>query len=229
MSRKTMIKICGLTTVADCRTVSKHPVDFAGFIMTESRRQVSVAQAAFYIRHLDRKVKPIGVFTDESSDYIRDAAAAAGLAGVQLHGAVDLKKITALRRMIPHIAIWQCLAVHLEQPPRKSMRFIQQQIDQAEKSGSQPDVWLLDSRSRDLQGGTGKSFAWDEFTGLCHKLPLAVAGGLNPENVDMAILCLRPRIVDCCGGVETGGIKDPLKIAAFCATVQNADGEREIG
>ena len=50
------------------------------------------------------------------------------------------------------------------------------------------------------------------------KVPVILAGGLNTENVGMAIRQVRPYAVDVATGVEVSpGIKDPLKVRAFIA------------
>ena len=50
-----------------------------------------------------------------------------------------------------------------------------------------------------------------------------LAGGLNAENVGVAIEQVRPYAVDISGGVEINkGIKDAVKIAAFMRGVSNA-------
>ena len=54
-------------------------------------------------------------------------------------------------------------------------------------------------------------------------LPIVLAGGLNAENVGVAIEQVRPYAVDVSGGVEASkGIKDAAKIAAFMRGVSNA-------
>ena len=47
---------------------------------------------------------------------------------------------------------------------------------------------------------------------------------MNPENVARAIGIVRPHAVDVSSGVETGGVKDFLKIKQF---IENVRGLRE--
>jgi phosphoribosylanthranilate isomerase len=46
-------------------------------------------------------------------------------------------------------------------------------------------------------------------------MPVILAGGLTPSNVNEAIKCVRPYAVDTASGVETNGKKDETKIIDF--------------
>ena len=77
-------------------------------------------------------------------------------------------------------------------------------VEKAKKSSA--DYILLDHG----KGGTGESFDWSLIRNMDR--PYFLAGGLNAENVEQAILQTHPFAVDISSGVETDGVKDPKKI-----------------
>jgi phosphoribosylanthranilate isomerase len=66
--------------------------------------------------------------------------------------------------------------------------------------------------------GSGQTFDWSTIK---TDKPFFLAGGLNPENVSEAIKKTAPYAVDVSSGVETGGVKDPVKIKEFIRRVRN--------
>jgi len=90
---------------------------------------------------------------------------------------------------------------------------------------------LLDAYRPGVPGGTGETFDWQRIPGDLAK-PVILAGGLTPDNVADAVSQVRPYAVDVSGGVEAvhaaatqvietrKGIKDPLRVRAFCERVQ---------
>src|SRR5262249_11777937 len=94
------------------------------------------------------------------------------------------------------------------------------------------DLHLLDAYRPGQPGGTGESFDWELLSGRKSAVPLILAGGLTPANVDQAIAASRPYAVDVASGVETGpGIKDHDLMAEFAARAQStapAEGEEAV-
>jgi phosphoribosylanthranilate isomerase len=81
---------------------------------------------------------------------------------------------------------------------------------------------LLDAYHPDVQGGTGSSFDWGMLP-KHSRLPIILAGGLSPENADLAVQRVRPYALDVSSGVEAGkGIKDEAKMAAFIRKTNQA-------
>ncbi len=83
------------------------------------------------------------------------------------------------------------------------------------------DAILLDSgRPQDAQrslGGTGQTHDWSISRDIRETLdlPVYLAGGLNPENVAVALEIVRPFAVDVCSGVRSEGRLDEEKLTAF--------------
>ena len=69
--------------------------------------------------------------------------------------------------------------------------------------------------------GSGETFDWSAVAGV--KREFFLAGGLNANNVAAAIQALHPFGVDVSSGIETEGVKDLTKMAAFVAAVRKED------
>ena len=78
------------------------------------------------------------------------------------------------------------------------------------------DLLLLDSGM-----GSGETFDWSAVDGVRRNYLLA--GGLHAGNVAAAVRKLHPYGVDVSSGIETEGIKDIKKMAAFVAAVREED------
>jgi phosphoribosylanthranilate isomerase len=84
------------------------------------------------------------------------------------------------------------------------------------------DRIILDTYNANQAGGTGKTFDWGlaQQLGKHVRLPIILAGGLNPGNVRQAIEQVSPFAVDTSSGVEGVGIKDEEKVRSFIEAVR---------
>jgi phosphoribosylanthranilate isomerase len=217
------IKICGLRRAEDVRAVNRARPDYAGFVMTCSRRCVSLQDACGLIRLLDPLIRPVGVFGNENEADIAGIAAAAGMAVIQLHSPADPGRIARLRGLLAaagrnSVLIWQSLAL---ENPACDLESGVARMQLIESSG-QPDTWLLDRCLPGQPGGTGLCLDWRQVAAAMGGRLFILAGGLSPDNVRQALAAARPWAVDCSSGVETEGWKDPAKILAFCRAVRSA-------
>ena len=75
---------------------------------------------------------------------------------------------------------------------------------------------------REGAGGTGRRHDWRTSRLIREAVPVPVflAGGLGPHNVDEAIAEVGAFGLDICSGVRTGGRLDPRKLAAFFAPIR---------
>jgi phosphoribosylanthranilate isomerase len=85
-------------------------------------------------------------------------------------------------------------------------------------------MYLLDTKSEDAYGGTGQSFNRQIAVGVAGRIPVIIAGGLNPDNVAGVVEEVHPWGVDVSSGVETDGQKDMAKIKNFISEVKAVAG-----
>ena len=92
---------------------------------------------------------------------------------------------------------------------------------------NEEDVWKAENSAADEilldhgAGGTGESFDWSLLKNCRRRFFLA--GGLTPDNVQLAIEEAKPYAVDVSSSLETDGKKDPCKIRRFVTAVRGAD------
>lgn len=204
---RTRVKICGITRVEDALAAVAHGCDAIGLVFYEkSPRHVCPEQAAEIVARLPAFVSAVGLFVDAGADYIRKVTGQARLDLLQFHG---------------NESPGECRAYGL--PYMKAVRVrTGTNLLQYARDYHDARALLLDAYAEGVAGGTGRVFDWNLIpAGL--SLPVVLAGGLNAENVGLAINQVHPYAVDVSGGVEISkGIKDAAKIAAFMRGVSNA-------
>lgn len=100
-------------------------------------------------------------------------------------------------------------------------------VYEAIEAAENADAILLDSGNPNLDvkelGGTGRTHNWDISRRIVEQTekPVFLAGGLNPENVRMAIERVGPYGVDLCSGVRTDGALDKSKLEGFIGRISN--------
>lgn len=214
-NNRPIVKICGLRRREDAEAAGFLQPDLAGFILSPGyRRSIDIEKAKTLRRILSPQIGTVGVFADASYAEIVRAADAGCISMIQLHGSEDetyIREITALTGL----------------PVIKAFRIGGTEDLAAAAASSAPWV-LLDSGF-----GTGRCFDWnllDRFLkaqAAEHDRSLfprghrwILAGGLTAENVSAAVQRFHPDGVDVSSKVETGGWKDPAKMAAFLAAAR---------
>ena len=208
------IKICGISTPETLAAVIAARADFVGFnFHPASPRYVSPLQAQAFGAHAAGRVKRVGLFVDPKDDALADAFASGGLDALQLHGGESPARAAELRARFG-LPVWKVISVASRAD-----------LARAETYVGAADFILLDAKTPagSLPGGMGLKFDWALLRGWKAPLPWGLAGGLTADNVAAAIAATGATLVDAASGVESAiGIKDPAKIADFCAAVRAA-------
>ena len=151
------------------------------------------------------------------ADAIIDHHKFCGTTTIQLVDHVPHDELRKLRRGLPGVRLVQVIHVMDEQS-----------IAAAVAVDGRVDMILLDSGNPTLEvkelGGTGRTHDWRLSKKIRErvKVPLILAGGLNPRNVSAAIRVVQPYGVDLCSGIRTQGRLDEAGLSAFFKSVANA-------
>ena len=196
----TKVKLCGLSHECDIAAVNELRPDLVGFVFAKkSKRYVSPERAAQLRALLAPGILAAGVFVNEPVESVAGLLDRGVIDVAQLHGSEDDAYIASLR-------------VLTDKPIFRAFK-IKSEDDLPAIESCTADLVLLDSGA-----GTGKTFDWSLVQSV--RRPYFLAGGLDPENVADAIAALHPYGVDVSSGIETDGVKDEVKMAAFVAAAR---------
>jgi phosphoribosylanthranilate isomerase len=201
----TAIKVCGVTRPEDADLAAALGASAIGMLFwPNSPRCVTVDRARAIAGALPPFVTTVGVFVDQPMHEVESIAAAVGLGAIQLHGQeVPDTYANVTRRVIKTVAVGD-----------ESAR------TRAAAVPSRATV-LLDAHDPVKHGGTGRVIDWTIAAGIAQRRPVILSGGLNPDNVAVAVQAVSPYAVDVSSGVESApGRKDAAKLRAFFAAVR---------
>ncbi|MCS7044881.1 MAG: phosphoribosylanthranilate isomerase [Gemmataceae bacterium] len=208
-----IVKICGVTSVADALAAAESGADLIGLNFFErSPRCVAAATAAAIVAALPASVRAVGVSVQEDWDIIAQRARRLKLALVQVHGDQlepcpypDLAWIPAFA--IRDAASLRAVEAFLERCPADRL----------------PTAILVDAYVAGAYGGTGRPAPWPLLADWRPSVPVLLAGGLNADNVAAAVAMVRPWGVDVASGVEVRpGVKALDKMQRFVAAARAA-------
>ncbi len=207
MARKgknmTRIKLCGLTREEDIDAANRLMPEYAGFVFAKkSRRYINENRAYELKKRLSGEIKAVGVFVDAPAAYPIELLRRGVIDLAQLHGNESEEEI----RMIRQETGRQVIRAFRVTGPEDVLR--------AQESDA--DYLLFDAGA-----GDGRVFDW-ALLEKCGR-PYFLAGGLDADNVREAVGRLHPYAVDVSSGIETGGYKDPEKMAAFVDAVRKME------
>jgi len=202
-----LVKICGVTRGEDAGMVAAAGADWIGInFWPGSKRHVTLEQAAEVMlaaRGVRRDVVLVGVFVDQTREWIEEVVDRLALDMVQLHGDQPAGEAALLR-----VPVIRAVALGAEAD--------------LDRLGRYPCAYhLVDTPSAGV-GGSGRVGDWGlarQAVLRCEQ-PVLLAGGLTPDNVGDAIAAVRPGGVDVASGVESApGIKDRRLVERFLRAV----------
>ncbi len=210
------VKFCGFVRPQDIEVAVSLGVNQIGLVFySKSARALDIASAKALSQLIPSSVETVGLFVNEQPHVIAQIAQQVGLDRLQLHGDETAAQCIESARLTG-LPWWRGVRCQ-----------VQADLVHSFKEFAQTDGFLIDSYSP-LYGGTGKTFDWHLLKQVMQDLPpkqrkaIIMSGGLHAENVQEAIVSVRPMAVDVSSGIQGDNprVKDPARMAAFMAAVK---------
>jgi len=205
----TRVKICGMRRAEDVECASG--ADYLGFVVgSRSPRNLALEEAKELMSITEKRT----VMVTSSADPMQVIGMANFLEPdvVQAHSPMAKQGLELISRCFDG-DVWGLIQVGKggEEGRLEAVRACQAAI--------------LDTAVPSL-GGQGLAHDWGvsrRLRDVAQPLPVILAGGLSPENVQEAILTVEPFCVDVSSGVESQGSKDPALVLRFIDRAKEAD------
>ena len=208
------IKICGLSTPQALEAVIVGGATHMGLIFFEkSPRHVDLETAEALSKIAKGRVKRVAVSVNASAEYLDEIVTRVQPDMLQLHGSESPESMAELKAKYG-LPLIKALAIH--------------EVNDLEKIAPYSDVadlFLFDAKppkGSDLPGGNGVAFDWQIMDQLPENVPYMLSGGLNIDNIGVALEQSGAGAIDISSGVESSpGQKDIGMIEAFLNLTTN--------
>jgi phosphoribosylanthranilate isomerase len=202
----TLVKICGITNLPDALAAVDAGADALGFNFYQpSPRYIAPGVAREIIEQIPTEIMTVGVFVNEGApENLLEIAREAGVRALQLHGDESPDYCSALS------SYFTIKALSAEE------------MDRHHALTYNVSALMIDAGDKQTRGGTGRQVDWSLAAKFRKAIPkLFLAGGLAPDNIEEAIVAVRPYAVDACSSLERAlGRKNHDRMRAFIKNVR---------
>ncbi len=213
---KIRIKICCISSGDEARMAIASGASALGLVghMPSGPGVISDAEIAAIARSVPAGISTFLLTSETGADAIVGHHQRVHTSTLQLVDHIDPADYSRIRRALPAIKIVQ--VIHVRD---------QASVEEALEVAPLVDALLLDSGNPTLSvkelGGTGRTHNWQISRQIREQSPVPVylAGGLTPHNVQSAIETVMPFGLDICSGVRTNGQLDPWKLEQFFTAI----------
>lgn len=211
------IKICCIATIEEASFAVRYGASAIGLVsaMPSGPGTISEEMIAEIVPHVPEGIATFLLTSKRDAASIIRQWHKTHVTTLQIVDAVEKSVYSAIRTEVPHLSIVQVIHVNGEEAVREAID-VEPFVDSI----------LLDSGNPKLKtkvlGGTGKTHDWKISKQIVDSVavPVFLAGGLNPDNVQQAIEAVHPFGVDVCSGVRTDGKLDEEKLRRFIEAVK---------
>ena len=212
---KTLVKICGLTSIDQAVQVAQLGTNAIGIIsVKESPRYISPEKKKEIFKTLKvsyPNIERVSVVKNMPIDsIIKNYSGEGNDTIIQLHGDEDIDYCQKLKKRIPDVGVWKAFRIKNKKD-----------LEKIKPYENFIDAILLDSWNKETYGGSGKRIKQKYLEDLSFSKPWWIAGGVSIEWIDEILKKIKPNGIDISSSVETSpGIKDIYKVGLILKEVK---------
>ena len=205
------IKVCGITDLSIANFCIENGADYLGFVSySDSPRDISFHESKSIIDQLSSPINTVAVTVNANIDNAKEIEDS-GFNFIQCHGSETpdylsmIKKTTSLK-IIKAFGISS-----------------QNDLINISEYSEFCDFFLMDAKPEgsEMPGGNAKKFNWDLLRDQNINKKFFLSGGLDEDNIEIAIKNNITSLFDVSSSVESSpGVKDTLKIKKFIDRVK---------
>jgi phosphoribosylanthranilate isomerase len=212
------VKICCIQSIAEAQIAIDNGAFAIGLVskMPSGPGVISESKIREIAKWVPDNIKTVLLTSLQNADEIIAQHNYCGTDVLQLVDSQEIETYQILKKELPKVEIMQVIHV-----------IDDNSIMEALEISKYVDMLLLDSGNPNLEtkelGGTGKTHNWQISREIVKrvKVPVFLAGGLNPDNVAEAVKTVKPFGVDVCSGVRIDGILSTQKVNSFIQKIIN--------
>jgi phosphoribosylanthranilate isomerase len=205
------IKVCGITDLAIANFCIENGADYIGFVSySDSPRDISFHKSKIIINQLSNPINTVAVTVNANIDNAKEIEDS-GFNFIQCHGSETPDYLSKIKKTT-NLKIIKAFGISS-----------QNDLVNIDKYSEFCDFFLMDAKPEgsEMPGGNAKKFNWDLLRDQNINKKFFLSGGLDEDNIEIAIKNNITSLFDVSSSVESSpGVKDTLKIKKFIDRVK---------